>query len=74
MKKVKLIVIVVLVLILGVIIIQNRAPVKTHLLFITVEMPHILLLLITAGVGFVIGILTALVIGPSKEKKQKSLQ
>jgi uncharacterized integral membrane protein len=60
MKTAKLIGILVLVLALGIVIIQNRAPVRTHFLFITVEMPHILLLLITSGAGFALGLLVAL--------------
>lgn len=60
MKTAKLIGILVLVFVLGIIIIQNHAPVQTHFLLITVEMPHILLLLLTAGAGFALGLLVAL--------------
>lgn len=59
MKTAKLIGILALVLSLGIVFIQNRAPVRTHFLFITVEMPHILLLLLTAGGGFALGLLVA---------------
>jgi uncharacterized integral membrane protein len=71
MKTVKLIVIVILVVILGIIIVQNREPVPTHFLLVSVKMPLILLLIITAGAGFVVGVLSALVIGASKEKQEK---
>ncbi|MBE0425707.1 MAG: DUF1049 domain-containing protein [Nitrospirae bacterium] len=60
MKTAKLIGILALVLVLGIVIVQNRGPVRTHLLFITIEMPHILLLLLIAGGGFALGLLVAL--------------
>jgi len=60
MKTAKLLGILVLVLVLGIVIIQNRAPVRTHFLLITVEMPHVLLLLLIAGGGFALGLLVAL--------------
>jgi len=41
---------------LAVVIVQNRAPVQTHFLLITIEMPQILLLALTAGGGFVLGL------------------
>ena len=59
MKTAKLIGILALVLVLGIVIIQNRAPVRTHFLLITVEMPHVLLLLIAGG-GFALGLPVAL--------------
>lgn len=70
MKTGKLIGILVLVIVLGIVFIQNREPVRTHFLFITIEMPHILLLLLTAGGGFALGILTAL-FTRSKKGEQK---
>lgn len=60
MKTTKLIGILVLVLALGIVIIQNRGPVQTHFLLITIEMPQILLLLLTAAGGFALGLLVAL--------------
>lgn len=60
MKTAKLIGILALVLVLGIVIIQNREPVRTHFLLITVEMPHVLLLLLIAGGGFALGLLVAL--------------
>lgn len=60
MRTGKLVGILVLVIALGIVILQNRDPVRTHFLFITVEMPHILLLLLTAGGGFALGLLSAL--------------
>lgn len=58
MKTAKLIAILVLTVALGIIVIQNSAPIQTRFLFITVEMPQILLLLLI--VGFCLGLLVAL--------------
>ncbi|MGC8746908.1 MAG: LapA family protein [Candidatus Saccharicenans sp.] len=63
MKTIKLIVLIIVVILLVIIIIQNREPVKTHFLLATVEMPQILLLLITAAAGFVVGLMVALLSG-----------
>lgn len=67
MKTTKLILIFALTLVLCALLIQNRAPVRTHFLIVTVEMPLILLLLLTTGGGFALGLLVALV-GKSKLK------
>jgi len=66
----RLIGILVLVIVLGIVFIQNREPVRTHFLFITIEMPHILVLLLTAGGGFALGILTALFARSRKEEQR----
>lgn len=42
---------------LVVVIVQNREPVQTRFLLITIEMPQILLLGLTAAVGFALGLL-----------------
>ena len=70
MKKIKLIGILVLVCALGAVIVQNRNPVQTHFLLVTVEMPHILLLLLTAGLGFALGLLVAF-FNSSEPKERK---
>lgn len=71
MKTGRLIVLLVLALSLAIIIIQNRGPVQPRFLLFTVEMPHILLLLITACAGFILGVLTSLWTGYKKEKQAK---
>ncbi len=48
---------IVIVVLLGALIIQNRDPVRAQLLFIAVEMPLVLLLALTSGLGFVLGLL-----------------
>ncbi len=70
MKNIKLIGILVLVFALGALILQNRSPVQTHFLLATVEMPHILLLLLTAGLGFALGLFVAF-FNSSKPKERK---
>lgn len=60
MKEAKIVAIVVLVILLGIVVIQNRADVETHFLIISVKMPQILLLLLTTAGGFALGMLVAL--------------
>lgn len=60
MNNFKLILILILVIFLSIIIIQNTQPVQTKITFVTIEMPLILLLIITAVTGFALGILVAL--------------
>ena len=43
---------------LAVVIAQNRAPVQAHFLLVTIEMPQILLLALTAAGGYVLGLVT----------------
>lgn len=71
MNTVRLVGILILVVVLGIVIIQNRAPVQTRFLLITIEMPQILLLLLTAGAGFALGLLVAL-FTRGKPKSEKS--
>lgn len=71
MKKIKLIAILILVCTLAVVVVQNRSPVQAHFLLITVEMPVILLLLLTAGLGFALGLLAALFNTSKHQQKQK---
>lgn len=56
-KHLHIILTLVIVVLLGALIIQNRDPVRTQLLFIAVEMPLVLLLALTSGLGFVLGLL-----------------
>ncbi len=53
------VVVVLLIAALAIVIAQNRAPVQTHFLLITVEMPQILLLALTALAGFIVGLLAS---------------
>ncbi len=71
MRTARLIILIIVVILLAIIIIQNREPVKTHFLLATVEMPHILLLLITAAAGFVAGLMVALLSERKKARLEK---
>jgi uncharacterized integral membrane protein len=53
--KVKLGVVVISIIIAAVLVLQNRAPVTTHILWAEVEMPRIVLLLLMLAIGFVLG-------------------
>ena len=61
MQNVKLVAILLLTMMIAIIVIQNRAPVEAHLLFATVQMPLVMLLLLTVTAGFALGLLVALV-------------
>lgn len=58
-KHLRIILTIVIVVLLGALIIQNHAPVRAQLLFVAVEMPLILLLALTSGLGFILGLLVA---------------
>ncbi len=51
MRNLKLIIASILAILVAIIVVQNREPVATHLLFATVVMPHAILLFITAAAG-----------------------
>lgn len=57
MKNWKLWLALTLAVLTGIVVLQNTDTVKTEILWITVEMPRVLLLVITLLVGVVIGIL-----------------
>lgn len=56
-KKVQIILIAVLAVLVIIILAQNLETAQTKLLFVTVEMPRAVLLLITLVIGFVLGML-----------------
>ena len=57
-SKLKLWSIVVLAVLVGVVVVQNTDSVQTKILWMTIEMPRVLLLLTMTLVGFVIGAVT----------------
>ena len=69
MKRLKLIVALVLTVLLVIIMFQNRATVETKILFVKIEMPRFLLLLVTMLIGFAIGLVAAERIGGIFKKK-----
>jgi len=70
LKTYKIVGILFLILALGIVIIQNRGPVQTRLLFVTIEMPHIILLFLMAAGGFALGLMAAL-FGRAKPKNHE---
>jgi uncharacterized integral membrane protein len=59
MKRLKIIALLVIAVALATVVIQNTGPVQTRLLWVTVEMPLVLLLLLTALAGFCLGLLVS---------------
>ena len=71
MAKFKLIAALVLA-VLGIIIVsQNTDTVDTKILFATVSMPRAVLLFITTAVGFVLGVLVALIVWGKRKPTDK---
>lgn len=70
MKRWKLIVALFLVALIGIVVIQNREPVETHILFKTIVMSHSALLFLTAWIGFVAGILMGLFVAKKTGTKK----
>jgi uncharacterized integral membrane protein len=60
MRSAKLIVILVVAILVLIVILQNMEAVSTRILFATVTMPRAALLFITLVVGFIIGLLVAI--------------
>ncbi len=60
MKRAKLIIILVIVAVAGIVILQNTAAVETKMLWYSVTMPRALLLVVTALVGFAVGVITCM--------------
>jgi len=60
MKRLKLVSILVISVILALVVIQNTTPVMGRFLWFTAEVPVIVLLLVTAAGGFILGLLVAL--------------
>ena len=65
-RYLKPMVLLLLVVALLIVIAQNRAPVQTHFLLITIEMPQILLLALTALGGFAVGLLVPALMRPRR--------
>ncbi|MBN1547494.1 MAG: hypothetical protein JW902_12630 [Syntrophaceae bacterium] len=62
MKKLKIVFLLVLGISLILVVIQNTAPVRTHFLWLTAEIPAVVLLFLTAVGSFISGLLVALLI------------
>jgi len=62
MKSVKLVLLLVLIVALAAVVLQNQASWQVHFLWLTGEVPAIILLLLTAAAGFIAGITVALLV------------
>jgi uncharacterized integral membrane protein len=73
MKTLKLVLMLIVALALATVILQNRAPVEVQFLWLSGTISTILLLLLTVVGGFVLGLLTALIVksGAKQNTKQK---
>jgi uncharacterized integral membrane protein len=60
MRNFKLIAASILAILVAIVVVQNRDPVATHVLFVSIVMPLAVLLFITAAAGFALGILLTL--------------
>ena len=69
MVRVKLIAGLVLVAVILVVVFQNKQPVETKLLFLTLTMPRAALLGLTMLIGIAVGILVTLGLSGRKPKK-----
>ena len=69
MKSIKLVLLVVLVFSLGIAAFQNQDLWPVRFLWMTGEMPGIILLFLTAAAGFVAGITVAFLVKKKKKKK-----
>lgn len=62
MKKLKLAIVLVLTVVLTLLVAQNTASVQAHFLGFTTEMSLVVLLFLTAVIGFVSGLVTGLLL------------
>ena len=62
MNRMKLVVILVLAVALAVVVLQNTALIQVRVLWLTGEVPAVLLLFLTAAGGFILGLLVALLV------------
>ena len=60
MRKAKLIGSIILILLIVIVVLQNTQSVETKILFFTITMPRALLLIASAAIGFVLGLLSSL--------------
>lgn len=70
MKSVKLVLLLCLVAALAAIVLQNQAPWRVHFLWLTIEVPGIILLFLTAAAGFIMGITATLLVKRGTKEPQ----
>jgi len=72
MKKIKLVLIVVLSISLVLLIAQNTTQVRGRFLWLTTDVPLILLLILTASGAFMLGLLVAIIMKNSADNPKRS--
>jgi len=70
MRNFKLITASVLAILVAIVVVQNREPVATHLLFAVIVVPRTILLFIASAAGFALGVLLTM----SLKTKSKNIQ
>lgn len=70
MKTTKLVLLLVLVVALAAVVIQNHASWQVHFLWLTGEVPGIILLFLTAAAGFIAGVIVTLLVKRRTKSKQ----
>jgi uncharacterized integral membrane protein len=68
MRNFKLIAASILAILVAIVVVQNRDPVATHVLFVSIVMPLAILLFITAAAGFALGVLLTLSLRPKRNQ------
>ncbi|MDA3863963.1 MAG: hypothetical protein PF689_08885 [Deltaproteobacteria bacterium] len=68
MKSIKLTLLLVLTIILAALVLQNQETWQVHFLWLTGEIPGIVLLFLTTAAGFIMGITAALLMKRDKKK------
>lgn len=69
MKSIKLVLLLVLMVTLTLLVIQNQAPWQVRFLWLTGELPGIILLFSTASIGFIAGITASLLVKGGSEAR-----
>ncbi len=69
MKRMKLVFLLATSLALFLVVVQNTAPVQARFLWLTAEVPAVVLLFLTAAGAFVLGLLVALIVRNGAKSK-----
>lgn len=70
MKRVKIAFIVLLCVLLIILVIQNTDPVEARFLWLTTQLPMVILLFVTTAGGFILGMLVSLFVRKERRKKR----
>jgi uncharacterized integral membrane protein len=73
MKTIKLVMLLILSFAMVLLVAQNTAPTQAHFLWMTAEVPVILLLFLTGAGGFLSGLLVAIFVKSDVKSKQETV-